>query len=92
MSGATNLPCAPYAHGFAIVQTFLRRVLTGLLSVHAALSYAATPDKNAAYEDQGARFVQQFCIDCHSKETEEGERNFDTFSLPIKTVSRLEIQ
>lgn len=89
MSGATNLPCAPYAHGFAIVQTFLRRVLTGLLSVHAALSYAATPDKNAAYEDQGARFVQQFCIDCHSKETEEGERNFDTFSLPIKTVQQL---
>ena len=35
------------------------------------------------------KFVKRFCIDCHSNEQQEGEREFETFALPIITEQQL---
>ena len=34
-------------------------------------------------------FIGTFCKDCHGHGSDEGERNFDGFTLPIKTVGQL---
>ena len=35
------------------------------------------------------RFLGQYCIDCHSSDSPEGERAFDSFGLPIVTEGQL---
>jgi hypothetical protein len=52
-----------------------------LYTSHAA---ATEPDKKAV-----GKFMRTFCAECHGDETQEGERSFDQFKLPIKTVAQL---
>lgn len=63
--------------------------LVVFFSLHAAFADAADPDQEPAAADQILGFVKKFCIDCHGNGTEEGERTFDTFGLPIRTVDQL---
>src|SRR5688572_6688791 len=34
-------------------------------------------------------FLGTYCIDCHDKETEKGDREFESFALPLKSVADL---
>lgn len=34
-------------------------------------------------------FLGKYCVDCHSADSAEGERTFDSFKLPITTVQQL---
>ncbi|WP_246112674.1 DUF1592 domain-containing protein [Allorhodopirellula solitaria] len=36
-----------------------------------------------------AAFVQAYCIECHGSDSAEGEREFDSFSLPLTTEQQL---
>lgn len=36
-----------------------------------------------------ADFLGQFCLDCHSKDAAEGEREFDSFVLPLETMNQV---
>ena len=36
-----------------------------------------------------AKFIKQHCIDCHSGDSAEGERDFSTFALPIESVDQM---
>ena len=52
------------------------------------------PTKSAATDigNEAARvgeFLSTFCGDCHGQGAEEGERNFDKFKLPLKTIGQL---
>ncbi len=60
-----------------------------LTCMHPALADESARDGNAAGKVQAGRFIQQFCSDCHGNGTEEGERTFDNFTLPLKTVDQL---
>lgn len=35
------------------------------------------------------RLLKKYCLDCHDVKTADGEREFETFSLPIKTQQQL---
>jgi hypothetical protein len=70
-------------------KSFLILSLVVFYSLHAAFADAADPGQETAAADQSLGFVKKFCIDCHGNGTEEGERTFDTFGLPIRTVDQL---
>ena len=55
-------------------------------SLHTDNAVATERDKKKA--DVG-KFIRTFCADCHGDEVQEGERSFDQFKLPIKTVAQL---
>lgn len=55
-------------------------------SLHTDKAVATERDKKKA--DVG-KFIRTFCADCHGDDVQEGERNFDLFKLPIKTVAQL---
>ena len=59
-----------------------------------AVCIAAHTSACAAQEDHGknkvaSSFLQQFCMQCHDKETAEGEREFESFALPITSKQQL---
>ncbi len=55
-------------------------------SLYTDNAVATERDKKKA--DVG-KFIRTFCADCHGDEVQEGERSFDQFKLPIKTVAQL---
>ena len=67
----------------------LRLTLCLLAAMHATWADEGVQTGNAASKSQAGNFVAQFCGDCHGDGTEEGDRNFDTFSLPLATVNQL---
>ena len=67
----------------------LRLAVCVLTYMHAASADESVRDGNAAGKVQAGRFIQQFCSDCHGNGTEEGERTFDNFTLPLKSVDQL---
>ncbi|QDV19536.1 hypothetical protein Pan153_42020 [Gimesia panareensis] len=36
-----------------------------------------------------SRLLKKYCLDCHDKATADGEREFETFTLPLKTEQQL---
>ena len=66
----------------------LRLAVCVLTCMHAASADESARDGNAAGKVQAGRFIQQFCSDCHGNGTEEGERTFDNFTLPLKSVEK----
>lgn len=36
-----------------------------------------------------ADFLGQYCLDCHSQDAAEGERDFDSFALPLETMQQV---
>ncbi len=59
-----------------------------------ALAFGALHPCNAAATELDnhqtvGKFISTFCADCHGKEVQEGERNLELFTLPIKTVAQL---
>lgn len=58
--------------------------------IHAVFATASDPnDSRSTKIHPTSEFLRSFCTDCHGNGTEEGERNFDAFELPIKTVGQL---
>lgn len=54
------------------------------------LAAEKTVPKNAPSKQESvARFLTKYCIDCHSTESAEGEREFETFRLPIDSEEHL---
>ncbi len=61
-----------------------RAVALGVLAAAApALAAEATPHRQVTH------FVGKYCLKCHDKETEKGDREFETFKLPLATESDL---
>ena len=46
----------------------------------AALSAAETPAK------QVEQFLSRYCLECHAADVQKGDRSFDKFTLPLKTL------
>ena len=40
-------------------------------------------------KDLVAKFMKQHCIDCHSGESADGERDFTSFKLPVETIDQM---
>ncbi|MCH1438934.1 MAG: hypothetical protein L7W43_04735, partial [Rubripirellula sp.] len=58
--------------------------------IHAVFATASDPNEGRSTKiHPTSEFLRSFCTDCHGNGTEEGERNFDAFELPIKTVGQL---
>ncbi|WP_436715698.1 DUF1592 domain-containing protein [Roseiconus lacunae] len=54
------------------------------------LPVIADDDQNVAQEGIDVeQFLRDYCIDCHDSDNAEGERSFDTFALPLDSVSGL---
>ncbi|WP_417850731.1 DUF1592 domain-containing protein [Thalassoglobus sp.] len=52
----------------------------------------ASPQESGAESEHGAvvaKFLGQYCIQCHDASTADGEREFESFSLPIKSEQQL---
>ncbi len=56
-----------------------------LLVTPAAVAVDATPQQ----ESTATGFVGKYCIECHSSDAAEGEREFDSFSLPLASEQQL---
>jgi hypothetical protein len=53
--------------------------VSAILSV-ATLSAAETPAK------QVEQFLSRYCLECHAADVQKGDRSFDKFTLPLKTL------
>ena len=53
--------------------------LSAILSV-GTLSAAETPAK------QVEQFLSRYCLECHAADVQKGDRSFDKFTLPLKTL------
>src|ERR1044072_587380 len=64
----------------------LRRVTLGL-----ALALAATAARSAESPAQKAlsQFAEAYCLKCHDSITQKGDRDFETFKLPLATHADL---
>ena len=51
----------------------------GLAVISASVAHAADSPAHKTV----AQFVGQYCLKCHDKETEKGDREFETFKLPL---------
>ena len=58
--------------------------IAGFVIPNAGLS--APPELQS---DHVSKTIKHYCGDCHGNGSSEGERNFDSFSLPIRTVAQL---
>lgn len=56
-----------------------------LLAASTAVAADADPEQQSMARD----FVEQYCIECHRSESAEGERAFDSFTLPLETQQQL---
>lgn len=64
-------------------------IATSLAISILAFSPLAAAEDDSSSASVSARFIQQYCIQCHDAESAEGEREFESFSLPIATVDQL---
>lgn len=54
-----------------------------------ALTADASAEETSPAHKQVQEFLGNYCIDCHDKETEKGDREFENFALPLKSVADL---
>ncbi len=57
----------------------------GLLAVSAILS-AATLSAAETPAKQVEQFLSRYCLECHAADVQKGDRSFDKFTLPLKTL------
>lgn len=74
------------------LRALARRWSTGLLGfalagLGAAPAHAAQAP--AAGQKQLSHFVGQYCLKCHDKATEKGDREFESFKFPLGTEAAL---
>ncbi len=67
---------------------FHRAWLAAGVSVLAFTADASAEEASPAHK-QVREFLGNYCIDCHDKETEKGDREFESFALPLKSVADL---
>ena len=71
------------------------QVLRNSLPLVAIIVYGCLYTDNAVATERDkkktdvGKFIRTFCTECHGDEVQEGDRNFDLFKLPIKTVAQL---
>ncbi|QDV40837.1 Planctomycete cytochrome C [Stieleria neptunia] len=63
----------PPPHRFAIL-------LCSLVLLACGIAHAAEPQDVALDDDSVTKLIQQFCIDCHGPDTQEGELRLDTLA------------
>lgn len=66
--------------GPPIIRMLPRCLIFGLLLTASAMPSPA---------DDVGRFLKRYCFECHDKDTEKGEREFESFRLPLKTPTDL---
>ncbi len=68
--------------------TALRLPAAALLLIAAAFPAAQAP---AAEPEQGLakQFLSKYCLECHDVKTQKGDREFETFALPLKSEADL---
>ena len=54
-----------------------------------AFAASASAEEAPALHKQAQEFLGKYCTDCHDKETAKGEREFESFALPLKSVADL---
>jgi hypothetical protein len=54
-----------------------------------ALAGNVAAEETSPMHKQAQEFLGKYCIDCHDKETAKGEREFESFALPLKSVADL---
>ncbi len=69
---------------FASLRFGLGRIVPGLSLFAVATHAAEAPAQKAV-----SHFVGKYCLKCHDKETEKGDREFETFKLPLGTEADL---
>ena len=57
----------------------------GLLAVSAILS-AATLSAAETPAKQVEQFLSRYCLECHAADVQKGDRSFEKFTLPLKTL------
>ena len=50
---------------------------------------ASADDPETEQSNAITNFVNTYCLDCHSADAAEGEREFESFRLPIRTIDQL---
>ncbi len=71
----------------------LRAMVCAIASVMAInlAAFSAETDAKHVAQDHSVfgGFIANYCIDCHSRDAAEGEREFDSFALPLLSVQQL---
>ena len=71
----------------------VRQVVRFSLLLIAVISYGSLYTDHAVATEPAkkavGKFMRTFCAECHGDEIQQGERRFDQFKLPIKTVAQL---
>lgn len=65
---------------------------TALLYFAVVLNCCLSPQRSCLSDQPKtivAKFIKQHCIDCHSGDSAEGERDFEQFSLPIESIDQM---
>ncbi len=71
---------------FSLGSSFSRRSRSFVMLVHCAIIATATlsPSIRLTAENSGVtRFLNQYCFECHDSLTQKGEREFESFVLPL---------
>ena len=64
-------------------------IAVSLLAIPSVASLRAEAKSDAEKSVTISNFLTAYCLDCHSAESAEGEREFESFALPIKTHEQL---
>ncbi len=89
MNVSSQLPGQAGSHLRSQMNTSVRCLVFVFVCIQSAVNHADDLDGFSGVQDQSLSFLRDFCSDCHGRDGEEGERNFDTFGLPISTIEQL---
>ncbi|MEQ8634264.1 DUF1592 domain-containing protein [Gimesia maris] len=65
------------------------RAVCGFMFCVSLLTPCAAAEPQHKHNPTVMRLLKKYCLDCHDVATADGEREFETFSLPIKTQQQL---
>ncbi|WP_145219161.1 DUF1592 domain-containing protein [Gimesia alba] len=65
------------------------RAVCGFVISVSVLLPCSAEEKQHKHNPTVTRLLKKYCLDCHDIKTADGEREFESFSLPIKTQQQL---
>ena len=65
------------------------RAVCGLVVSVSLLPSGSAEETQHKHNPAVTKLLKKYCLDCHDVKTADGEREFETFSLPIKTKQQL---
>jgi hypothetical protein len=78
-------------HGAALsgLATVAPRLRRAVLALALGTAFGGFPVGAQTEQETARQFLGKYCLECHDAKTHKGDREFDTFALPLKSETEL---